>query len=422
MEVLPPDVGRLCMKNLRKALKTNEIQTYNYSLPYPENPSELNYFEARVVAYDSHEALALIRDITQQKKAELSLKASEERWKSLVNSAPQYILTIDKHDRITFINYLKEMKPDQIVGKTIHEIFMKSPFTREQLTRMLSAARAGNKKSVEIPLKMRNEIIWLNVKGAPVISGTGEPELIVMALDITERKKAEDELRQSHEKLKALYQRLESIREEEKKNIALEIHDELGQELTAIKLGIFWLQQYFDRETKTRDFKEVQHKVKSLIELSTQTITSARRLAHQLRPIVLDNLGLIPAIEWQIEKLNEVGKLKCTFNTNITGEKFSQGFSIALFRIIQESLTNIVRHAGATQAHVDLHIHKKSLTLAVEDNGIGIKSDDFGKPDKIGIFGMRERVQAWNGEMDIAGYPGKGTRLKISFPLKNVRK
>jgi len=301
-EVLPPPIAKLCMKNVKQALKTNAIQTFNYSLADPSNPEKLNFFEARILTDDNNEALALIRDISQQKEAE-------------------------------------------------------------------------------------------------------------------------QELRETNGKLKALYQRLETIREEEKKNIAMEIHDELGQELTAMKLGMFWLQQYINQHRKRElDIFQVEDKVKSLIDLSSQTISSARRLAHQLRPVILDNLGLIPAIEWQIKSVNESGSVECEFRHNIRKVKFSDAFSVAFFRIIQESLTNILRHSEAKKALVKAHATRSELQLTIQDNGKGIEKEDLSHPDKFGIFGMKERVKTWSGKFELKGTHGKGTLLTFTFPLKEVVK
>jgi len=170
------------------------------------------------------------------------------------------------------------------------------------------------------------------------------------------------------------------------------------------------------------DISQVEEKVKSLIALSSQTISSARKLAHQLRPVILDNLGLIPAIEWQIKTIMETGQVKCEFRHNSGKLKFLDAFSVALFRIIQESLTNILRHSKAKRASIDLHVHGKNLVLEVQDNGIGIKASDTRQPEKIGVFGMKERVQSWKGKFELCGKPGKGTLLRITFPLKEITK
>lgn len=349
------------------------------------------------------------------------MRASEVKWRSLVTSAPQYIATIDKNDRITFINHLRILKPKQVLGKSVFKLLETAEMNKQDLKNLLKQARNGKSGSLEF--SMRNplgEIMWFNVKVAPVASNNKKEDLIVMALDITERKNAEQELVKTNEKLKALCQRLETIREEEKKNITLEIHDQLGQELTAIKLGMFWLQQYFARPEEHRDIIMVQQKIKSLLELSSQTITSARRLAHQLRPIVLDNLGLIPAIEWQVANVNESGNVQISLQHNLDKEKFNRDFSITLFRIIQESLTNIQRHSKARHAFIDLYAGEQKLVITIRDDGIGIKPADLEQPGKIGIFGIKERIRLWNGELKITGKPGKGTLKKVIFPMKKI--
>lgn len=424
-EVLPPPVANLCMKNMLHALETNKLQTYNYSLPDLEAPEKLNYFEGRIVAYDKNEALALIRDVTLQKEAELSLIESEERWKSLVASAPQYIVTINKKNEVSFINKPSGLPPSELNGINVFDFVRLFSIDEKVVKQALQFARRGIHKPMEIVVQdEKKRDIWFNVISAPIKHNNKVEDLIVMALDITELKKAEQELREINVKLKALYQRLETIREEEKKNIAMEIHDELGQELTAMKLGMFWLQHYLDQHKMDDrlDVQQVEDKVKSLIDLSSQTISSARKLAHQLRPVVLDNLGLIPAIEWQVKTVNESGKVRCEFRHNMHNIELQDAFSVALFRIIQESLTNILRHSDAQKALVTIHVNGTELKLTVEDNGKGTAQQDIEHPDKFGIFGMRERVKTWNGKFDLKGTRGKGTVLTFSFPLKEIKK
>lgn len=423
-DVLPPPVAKLCMKNVKRALKTNVIETYNYSLPNQFNPKKQDFFEARILSDDNNEALALIRDITLQKEAELSLKASEERWKSLVKSAPQIIVTINGKNQISFINSSRNFPTGQIEGVNVFDFIRLFSIDEKAVKRALQHARKGIHKPLEISVKDRTGAdIWFNITSAPVHYNGKVEDLIVMALDITELKKAEQELRETNDKLKALYQRLDTIREEEKKSIAMEIHDELGQELTAMKLGMFWMQQYIEQHKKEGlDVLQVEEKVKSLIELSGQTINSARRLAHQLRPVVLDTLGLIPAIEWQVKTVNENGSVKCTFTQNVDGVKLRDNFSVALFRIVQESLTNILRHSGAKKASVKLAVAGNKLTLTVQDNGKGIEKEELTDPGKFGIFGMKERVNTWNGKFELTTKRGKGTQLHFTFPLKEVVK
>lgn len=415
-DVMPPHIARPAMRLIRKALRTKQVQLFGYSLPHKKSGKEL-FFEARISPYADDEVLILVRNFSQQKAAEMLLRDSEEKWRSLVQSAPQYIATVDPHDRVTFINHMRFVRKEQIIGKTVFEVLQKSDVNKKELKRVLNDARKG--KPAEMEFSITNplgEVMWFNVKAASVKNSRKVPDLIVMALDITGRVKAEQELIQSNQKLKALYQRLETIREEEKKNIALEIHDQMGQELTAIKLGMFWLQHYIDR-LEGDGFQQVKQKIKSLIELSSQTISSARRLAHQLRPVVLDSLGLIPAIEWQIEQIRKAGSIQLSFHHNISKVKLSQELSMTTFRIIQEALTNILRHAKASKATIALHARNNRLQLAIHDNGTGFHVSELKKPGKIGIFGMKERIQRWNGTFTLYSMPGKGTKIKIILPL-----
>jgi len=424
LKAVHPEDRSLVWKEWKNALKKRKISRAQFRFLTPEGKLHWVMGEA-VPDYDEQGNFTgfagSITDITQQMEADLALKASEENWRTLVTSAPQYIATIDANDRITFINHSRILKPAQIIGKSVYRLVNTSGVNRREIKKLLHEARKGKEGAIEFSVvNPLNEVMWFNVKAAPVKRADKNGDIIVMALDITERKKAEEELQETNRKLKSLYQRLESIREEEKKNIALEIHDELGQELTAIKLGMFWMQHYFETRQRNPDLRLVKEKVKSLITLSGKTIGSVRKLVHQLRPVMLDNLGVIPAIEGLIEKINESGNIRCSLKSNIGNEKFKPGFSIALFRIIQESLTNILRHSKATRASVALEVSGNELILTVHDNGKGIKPADLKRPGKIGLFGMKERALSENGKFEISGLPGKGTVLKVVFPLKKV--
>ncbi len=421
-DVMPPDIAKSINHLIHETFKTNQTQTLGYYLPDFENPSRLNYFESRSAPCDNEEVVVLVRDFTSQKEAEESLKASEEKWRSLVKNAPQYVVTIDENDCVTFINYLKFLKPEQIIGKHIYELPFK--YDTKILSKMLKKARSGKIAEGEFSLVDFNHMtLWYNVRISPIKTGNEIKDLILMISEITERKNAERELMETNKKLKALYHRLENIREEEKKNIAMEIHDELGQELTAIRLGMFWMQQYMEQKGhELAAWEPLHQKVKSLIHLSSQTLNSARNLAHQLRPVVLDNLGLIPAIEWQINNLRENSGIQIFFNHNIENLLVKEGFAMAIYRIIQESLTNIIRHSGASEASVNLNMKEKEIHLEIIDNGRGIRKKDLALTGKFGIFGMQERAKTWNGKFTIDEKSNKGTRLVFIFSLKEILK
>src|SRR5262249_19749644 len=216
------------------------------------------------------------------------------------------------------------------------------------------------------------------------------------ASERAEHRKAEERLRQSHEQLRALSVYLQSVREEERTRIAREVHDELGQALTSCKLDLSWIATKLPKE-----LKDLQAKAKDLSAHIDSTILTVRRISTELRPGVLDHLGLLAALEWQANDFQNRTGIRCDVNTTVREPQLDQNLSTTLFRIFQETLTNVIRHAGATQVSVDLRRSRDSITLEVTDNGRGISKDEMTNTRSMGLLGMRERAALLGGVFKI---------------------
>ena len=228
--------------------------------------------------------------------------------------------------------------------------------------------------------------------------------------DVTERKRTE-ELGQSRELLRELSAHYEAVREEERKRIAREIHDELGQKLTALQLEVAML------NAKLGDLRPaLGDKTRSLLQLIDATMEAVRTIATDLRPAVLD-LGLVPAIEWQVQEFAQRSGIACELAISHDEINLDDNRATAIFRILQESLTNIARHAHASRVDITLHAGDGTLALEVADNGIGIAQGGTRKATSFGLVGIRERVHILGGELRIDGAPGRGTALAISIPM-----
>ena len=235
----------------------------------------------------------------------------------------------------------------------------------------------------------------------------------MLTREIAERKLAEEQLRESRENLRALAARVESVREEERTRIAREIHDELGQALTGLKMDLTWL---------TSRLQESQvplvEKAESMFRLIDETVQTVRKIATRLRPGVLDEVGLAAAIEWQARDFRMRSGIRCSVTLPPGGINLDQERSTAAFRIFQELLTNVARHASATRVDVLMRLDEANLILEVQDNGRGISETDLGNPKSLGLLGMRERALPFGGNIDIVGGAGKGTCAKVSIPLR----
>ncbi|HTL56749.1 MAG TPA: histidine kinase [Candidatus Limnocylindrales bacterium] len=233
------------------------------------------------------------------------------------------------------------------------------------------------------------------------------------AQERTEHRRAEEQLRQSHEQLRALSVYLQSVREEERTRIAREVHDELGQALTCCKLDLSWIASKLPRE-----LKPLVEKTRSLTSHIDSTIQTVRRISAELRPGVLDHLGLVAALEWQANEFQNRTGIKCDVHANLRESLLDQDLNTTLFRIFQETLTNVIRHAGATQVTVELKQQDSRIKLEVEDNGRGISRTEISNGKSMGLLGMKERAALLGGIFKIGRLSrGMGTRVSVSIPL-----
>lgn len=229
----------------------------------------------------------------------------------------------------------------------------------------------------------------------------------------TELAQANEGLRQSREQLRALAAHLESVREEERTRIAREIHDELGQALTGLKMDLAWLTK---RLPDIKGAAVLREKTIAMAEAITHTIEQVREISSDLRPGVLDQLGLVAAIEWQAHAFHKRSGIACRFEPAEKELAVDQARSTALFRMLQEALTNVARHADATQVTIRLAQEARELHLDIADNGTGISQAAQASPRSFGIMGMRERALALGGTLHIEGIAGTGTIVRVRVP------
>jgi signal transduction histidine kinase len=230
--------------------------------------------------------------------------------------------------------------------------------------------------------------------------------------DRRERQRAEDKLRRSLDQLRALTTYLQFVREEERTRIAREVHDELGQALTGLKLDMSWLAMRVAKSARP-----VQAKIKTMVDHIDETIQTVRRIATELRPGILDSLGLVAALEWQANEFQSRTNIPCHVDAPVDDSQFEQQLATVFFRIYQETLTNIIRHAKATRVDVRLAEESGALVLTVKDNGRGISEEEIANTRSIGLIGMRERAMLIGGEITLQGAPGQGTTMTLRVPL-----
>jgi PAS domain S-box-containing protein len=287
----------------------------------------------------------------------------------------------------------------------------------ESIWRRMDDAEEGDIVESEFRLKnCHGEWRWFHSRDV-IFKRSGDERLklvLGIAQDITERKEAEEELRASREQLRILLAHLQFVREEERTRIAREIHDELGQSLTALKMDLAWLVKRLDKGQK--QLYEKAQVMSKHIDMNIQTV---KRISTELRPGLLDDLGIAAALEWQAEEFKERTGIQCDIRVKPEDISLDRNRSTTIFRIFQETLTNVVRHAHATKVEIDLKENGGELTLQVKDNGKGITDRQISSPKSIGLIGMRERVMFFGGGLSITGEKNKGTTVTVSLPLSD---
>lgn len=235
-------------------------------------------------------------------------------------------------------------------------------------------------------------------------------DCFITAIDITERKLAEIELSKVHEQLKQLLHHEFEIRESERKNISREIHDELGQSLSALKIDLGFVKDNVNGNIN------INKKINSMIDIVSNTISNVQRISAELRPGILDDLGLIPAMEWYCQEFEKRTNIKCSYKpADIV--LLNNNKILTLYRVLQEALTNVIRHSEANEVTVNYYKKKDSIILEIKDNGIGINSEKINSGYSLGILGMRERASQFYGKLHIASAKGKGTELIFELPF-----
>jgi signal transduction histidine kinase len=255
---------------------------------------------------------------------------------------------------------------------------------------------------------------WINIRARPRRLDSGEVLWDGLVFDDTQGRLAQLEIERSREELRALSRHLQTIREEEKARIAREVHDELGSTLTALKMDLDSVGEYLASAPEP-----LAQKRAAMGKLLEAAVAATRRIVTDLRPSILDDLGLSAALRWQAAEFAKHTGVRVKVEAAETDHQIDRDIALALFRIFQETLTNVARHAKATEVAVKLSSNDHTFVLQIRDNGIGLSPDDLRKPTSLGIRGMRERAQQLGGDVSVSAEPGSGTTVVISIPSTN---
>jgi PAS domain S-box-containing protein len=346
-----------------------------------------------------------------------TLHCREREFRSLAENSPDIILRFDRHFRYLYANPAFERKSGipvaKVLGRSDREAGMPPDLVECWEKSLREVFSTGEVDNLEFSFSAPVGKVFIEACVVPEREEGGAIEsVLVISRDITERKLAEQELQQSREELRNLSAYLEAAREEERASIAREIHDELGQALTALKMDVVWLAgKVVDPDGSLLE------KTHTMARQIDETIRTVQRISADLRPRILDDLGLAAAVEWQAREFQKRIGICCDVHCAPEVGLPEPRLSTAVFRIIQEALTNVFRHAEASRVRINLTGGTGMIQLAVSDNGRGVTWQEVADSHSLGFVGMRERVRLLGGKIAVRGMPKRGTTVRISLPL-----
>jgi PAS domain S-box-containing protein len=347
-------------------------------------------------------------DIEDRKRAEDDLRRQKEILQKIFDNVPAMIGFVGPDGKIKLAN----REWERTLGWTLEEVLGQDldvfaelypdPKYRQEV---LNFVFKSNAEWADFRTRARDGRV-IDTSWANVLLSDGTT--IGIGRDITDFKRAEEALQKSRDQLRALAARVQSVREDERTRVAREIHDELGQALTAIKIDFSSLSHDLPADKKQQ--------AESILKLVDETIQSVRRISTELRPAILDAVGLVAAVEWAASEFAARTGTKCQLDVPQDDVVVDEECATALFRIFQETLTNVARHANATEVNVRLAEEDGNLTLEVHDNGKGVSEEQLSVGSSLGILGMQERTLLLGGEFTIAGALGAGTTVRVRIP------
>lgn len=366
----------------------------------------------RMVIGDDGEpyGIIVVRDETDRREVEDQLAASEGRYRTLVQALPDVVSRIRTDGHVLDFHvppvFETEFPAEALIG---HRLQDKIPSDlAEKFEAAVSRVReTGRPTAYDYEVRVGGGTKHREVRLAPL----GPDEVISMLRDVTALREHEAALEQSRTELRALAAHLQGVREEERAWLSREVHDVLGQQLTVIRLGVGWFGRRYP------DDAEVQARLDDVRRTIDETLRHVRQIAADLRPGILDDFGLVSAVEWQAKRFEERSGLTCTVEVEDRGGEPSPEVATAAFRVFQEALTNVARHAEAEAVAVSLRLDPAAVCLTVTDDGRGMDPERAAERRTLGLLGMRERARTLGGTLDLRSGPGRGTVVEGTFPI-----
>ncbi len=360
--------------------------------------------------------VGMAQDITDQKIADEKLRKSEHKYRLLFenNPMPMWMSSIPELN-ILDVNEaaLRQYGYTREEFLRLNSMDLRPAEDAEMFFKETDTTAPAAGTSLQWRHKKKDgTIIYVEIFNYQIIY-EGKPVWLGLSIDITEKTKAEALLKKSYEDIRKLASHLQEVREEERAHMAREIHDELGQQLTGLKMDISWLARKKDIDADQREAK-----MKEILTFIDGTVNTVRKISAELRPSILDDLGLVEALEWWSTEFEKRAGITCQFQSPNYPLEVPNSLAIGLFRIYQESLTNVARHAHATKVFAKLEADNHQLILKITDDGKGFDTSNIGHKKTLGLLGMKERTLMMGGAYEIKSQPGKGTTVTIAAPFE----
>lgn len=375
------------------------------------------------------------RDVTERKRIEDELRESEKRLRSIIEVVSDCVWEANEKGEYQFISpQVKDVigyEPEELLGKTSHHLMKPQEVVRVvNYLKPITAARQNFVFMESVVFHKNGEPMITESSGVPVFDETGKYcGYRGIIRDITERKQAENDLIESQKRLRALSAHLQTVREEERKNLARELHDELGQQLTALKIDLVRLDGKLLKANKKNAPQTTngngKEQISSMLDIVDLAMETTRKIVAELRPGVLDELGLAAAMEWQVHEFEKRTGITCELHIKFDEAAACQNLKTTVFRILQECLTNIARHSGAAKANITLKDEGWRIYFEVEDDGRGFgdsfESKTNGGTHSFGLLGIRERALLLKGSVEIGTSKLGGACLTVSIPRPSAQ-
>ena len=362
--------------------------------------------------------IGIVRDLTERKKVAEEILNSKRQFQNLVENITgvYWVNDLESHETLYISPSYETIwgtKCEDLLENPAAFIDSIHPDDKVQVFEVYKTLAQTLKANLSYRIiRPDGETRWISALINVVPDPKGKKIEYGYAEDITERIKAAEEIRANSELLRELYSYQQNIREEERTHIAREIHDELGQQLTGLKMDLFWI----NRRLHSTDHA-INDKLITTLALIDTTIDTVRKIATELRPSILDDLGLVAALDWQSDEFEKRSNIKVEFTSNLNETLILPDISTALFRIYQELLTNVARHSKAGKVVASVSQDDNKLYLKVEDNGQGFDLNNILSKKTLGLRGIKERTSLIGGTYEIKSSPGCGTSVLISVPL-----